>query len=419
MNSYSEKITPILNKIILVSLFTFAAFSMFSISIAQIAAGVGGLAWLFRTHLTESWSEQRWPLGISFGLYVLACLIAVADAYDVGYSYPALKKLFEILIFFWVINCVQRKRLRNSLIILLIISATVAGLYGLYQAWQNGIHLGARVEGTMSTYMTFAGLLMIAGMLSFGRMIFRRPHEMWLWPSVAIIAVCLLFTLTRQAWFGFLTGLTFLLFTWEKKLFLIFSVSIMIVVLMFSQQVTNGIQNLVSGEPDPNNGFMWNLKYRFQDMLSGNDSTFSMRKALWLGGWEIFKDHPLTGCGFSCVDLVHSQYPDPTGLIARLRGMHNNFVQLAVDTGILGLSAWMGIWFCFFSLLYKRVTALKGDSHERGVILGSMAAALAFLAGGFFESNFYDSEVVMLLYLVMALPFAGSTNDKIESVEKA
>ena len=99
MNSYSEKITPILNKIILVSLFTFAAFSMFSISIAQIAAGVGGLAWLFRTHLTESWSEQRWPLGISFGLYVLACLIAVADAYDVGYSYPALKKLFEILIF--------------------------------------------------------------------------------------------------------------------------------------------------------------------------------------------------------------------------------------------------------------------------------------------------------------------------------
>ena len=99
--------------------------------------------------------------------------------------------------------------------------------------------------------------------------------------------------------------------------------------------------------------------------------------------------------------------------------MHNNFIQLAMDTGILGLSSWLGIWFCFFSLLYKRVTALKGDSHERGVILGSMAAALAFLAGGFFESNFYDSEVVMLLYLVMALPFAGSANDKIEPVEKA
>ena len=151
-------------------------------------------------------------------------------------------------------------------------------------------------------------------------------------------------------------------------------------------------------------------------MFSGNDSTFLMRKALWLGGWEIFKDHPLTGCGFSCVDLINSQYPDPTGLIARLRGMHNNFVQLAVDTGVLGLSAWTGIWFCFFALLYKRITALKGDSCERGVVFGSMAAALAFLAGGLFESNLYDSEVAMVLYFVMALPFAGSKNDKMDSV---
>ena len=28
--------------------------------------------------------------------------------------------------------------------------------------------------------------------------------------------------------------------------------------------------------------------------------------------------------------------------------------------------------------------------------------------GGFLESNFYDSEVVMVLYFIMALPFVGS-----------
>ena len=417
MNQPADKTIAILDKTIIGSLYVFTTFSMFSISITQIFAGVGGLAWLLRTHLTESWHEQRWPLAIPFGLYVLACLIAVADAYDVGYSYPALKKLFEILIFFWVINCVQRKRLRESLIILLIISATVAGLYGFYQAWQDGVNLGARVAGTMSIYMTFAGLLMIVGMLSLGRMIFRRPQEMWLWPSVAIITVCLLFTLTRQAWLGFLIGLSFLLFTWKKKLVLIFSVSIMIVVLVFSHQVTSGIQNLVSGKPDPNNSFMWNLKYRFQDMFSGNDSTFLMRKALWLGGWEIFKDHPLTGCGFSCVDLINSQYPDPTGYIKQIRGMHNNFVQLAVDTGLLGLTSWMGIWFCFFRLLYERSAALKHDPPSCWVLVGSAAAGIAFLTGGCFESNFYDSEVVMVLYFIMALPFCGSQNNEIAYIK--
>ena len=40
--------------------------------------------------------------------------------------------------------------------------------------------------------------------------------------------------------------------------------------------------------------------------------------------------------------------------------------------------------------------------------LHSLSDSLAFLAGGCFETNLYDSEVVMVLYFIMALPFAGS-----------
>jgi O-antigen ligase len=128
-----------------------------------------------------------------------------------------------------------------------------------------------------------------------------------------------------------------------------------------------------------------------------------MRLELWKVGWEIFKDHPLTGCGFRCVDLVHSQYPDPTGYVEKLRGMHNNFIQIAVDTGAFGLSAWLGIWSCFFVSLHRFFKNLSQNSPEKWVIFGSAAAGISFL---FFESSFYDSEVVMLLYFIMALPFA-------------
>ena len=122
---------------------------------------------------------------------------------------------------------------------------------------------------------------------------------------------------------------------------------------------------------------------------------------------EIAKDHPLTGCGFHCVDVMNAQYPDPTGIVNRLRGMHNNFVQLAVDTGVFGLSAWVGIWVCFFGLLYRRAKTVEKDPSSKWIIYGSAAAVLAFLAGGCFESNLYDSEVVMVLYFIMALPFTG------------
>ena len=145
-------------------------------------------------------------------------------------------------------------------------------------------------------------------------------------------------------------------------------------------------------------------------MFRGGDTTFGMRLALWKGGWEVFKDYPLTGCGFRCVDLVNSQYPDPTGYVARYRGMHNNFIQLAVDTGVLGLTAWLGIWFCFFRFLYHKAIALEKKDPEHWVTFGSAAAVLAFLAGGLFESNLYDSEVAMLVYFIMALPFSGTQN---------
>ena len=153
------------------------------------------------------------------------------------------------------------------------------------------------------------------------------------------------------------------------------------------------------------------------------DTTLETRINLWQVGWEIFKDYPLTGCGFRCVDLIYNQYPDPLyekthdlrRSVKYLRGMHNSFMQLAVDTGILGLTAWLGIWVCFFRLLYHRAKAIKKDPQERWAIYGSAAAVLAFLAGGFFESNFYDSEVAMVLYFIMALPFSGTQNNPILS----
>lgn len=402
-----ERVLPALDKLILTALFVFVVFSMFSISVTQIAGGLGGLAWLVRTHFADPAEKQRWPLGIPFALFVLACLVAVANAYHPSHSFGALKKLLEILIFFWVVNCVREDRLRDSLSLLLILAALMAGLLGFYQAWQGGITVLARIEGTMSVYMTFAGLLMMTGMLALARVLFRWPRESWLWVAVVVIVTCLLFTLTRQAWLGFLAGLVFLGFVWNRKYFVIFWAFVFVIVFTSSGSLKSDFQNFLNPK---NETFIEQVKYRIQGMISGNDYSFSSRLALWRGGWEIFKDYPVTGIGFRNFERLYSKYPDPTGFVGRYRGMHSNFIQLAVDTGILGLTAWLGIWVCFFRLLYKRASALKGEPSSQWVVWGSGAVAFAFLAGGFFETNFYDSEVVMVLYFIMALPFAGSQN---------
>jgi putative inorganic carbon (hco3(-)) transporter len=427
MDSNFKEFLPVIDKVIISSLFIFTAFCMFSISITQIAAGIGGIAWCFRTYIMGDLRKQYWPLLIPFFLYSLACIIAVIVAYDTSYAYKELRKLLEILIFFWVVNCVRENHLRNSLSMLLITAAVLASLYGFYQGWRDGVNISNRVEGTMSVYMTFSGVLMMVAMFALGRVLFRKPRELWLWIGIGLFSTCLLLTFTRQAWLGFLIGGLYLLFILKRKLILILMTTLLTVLIIFGGQIrlkiidmTTPLKITVNDKGEKikirtdlivdqfdKNKFIPHLKSRINSTLSGKqDETFLMRVSLWRVGWEVFKDYPFTGCGFKCMDLIHQQYPDPSGTIQRLRGMHNNLMQLAMDTGILGLSAWIGIWVCFFGLLYKRIKYKKNQSEE-WVVYGSCASSIAFLVGGCFESNFYDSEVVMLLYFIMALPFSA------------
>jgi uncharacterized protein (DUF2237 family) len=53
--------------------------------------------------------------------------------------------------------------------------------------------------------------------------------------------------------------------------------------------------------------------------------------------------------------------------------------------------------------LLRRLPA--GREAERDLVVGCLAAVTGFLVAGLAEYNFGDSEVVMVLWALMALPF--------------
>ena len=152
------------------------------------------------------------------------------------------------------------------------------------------------------------------------------------------------------------------------------------------------------------------IKHRIDSLIKFNDPNLQIRLALWKGGWLVFKDHPLTGCGFKCIDAVNQDYPDPTGQVKRLRGLHNNFVQLAVDTGLFGVVSWISIWVVYFMTLYRRLVSMPDNFICRRDTMASAAAVIGFLVAGLFETNFYDAEVSMVLYFIMAIPLTKECN---------
>ncbi|MBT5028913.1 MAG: O-antigen ligase family protein [Nitrospinaceae bacterium] len=380
----SNRAVPILDKLIQISLYAFAAFSLFSISITQISFSLGALAWLIKAHITQTWKEMRGTrVGIAILCFCLACILATLTSIDLENSIKHLKKLLQFVIFFWVANTVRDEEQKDWLIKLLIIAGTIAAFNGFLPAWDTAITNQNRVSGTMSHFMTFAGILMLTGLMASGRFLFHEPKEYWVLGAVGTIGFCLLLTLTRQAWLGFLVGAIFLTFFWNKKYLLALPIAL-IGLLLFAPE---------------------GVKDRLYSLSDTRDWTFQVRIFLWKGAWEIFKDHPITGCGFKCVDTIHSQYPDPSGYIALFRGLHSNVFQLLVDTGALGVLTWLSIWVTYFITLYKKWAQFP-DANTRSLILGSTAAILGFLAGGLFEVNFYDSEVAMLLYFIMGLSLA-------------
>ena len=58
-----------------------------------------------------------------------------------------------------------------------------------------------------------------------------------------------------------------------------------------------------------------------------------------------------------------------------------------------------------YSMALGRRPNSDDDPPDRWVALASLSAVIAFLIGSLFETNFYDSEVVILTYFLMALPF--------------
>ena len=378
-------VIPALDKVIQFSLFTFVAFSMFSISVTQTAFALGALAWLLKVHLTQTWKGLRgtW-VGVAILCFCLACVLSITTSVDPENSIKLIKKLLQFVIFFWVANTVQDEKQRNLLVGLVIVAGVATALNGLSPYWSTGFSASGRLKGTLSKEATFSGVLMLAGLVALGRFLFHKPKEYWVLGSLGIIGLCLLLSLTRQAWLGFFIGTIFIVFFWNKK---------------YLWAIPIALAGLLLFSPDK-------IKSRAFSFKNIKDSSLQGRVSTWKGGWEIFKDYPITGCGYKCVDSIHSQYPDPSGLIARYRGMHSNIFQLLVDTGIVGLGTWLAIWTAYFIEIFKRWRTLAEETSQnniKGILMGSMAAVISFIIGGFFETNIYDSEVAMLLYFLMGI----------------
>jgi len=127
----------------------------------------------------------------------------------------------------------------------------------------------------------------------------------------------------------------------------------------------------------------------------------------------MINDHPILGVGPHMVKDVYMgradgyrpkvPYRDPRTPTKSDAHLHNNFLQVAAERGLPALAAWLAIFSVMLAEIFRQFRARPKDP-------GAVAALLcltAFLAAGFFEFNFGDSEVLMALLTMVSLPDLG------------
>lgn len=211
-----------------------------------------------------------------------------------------------------------------------------------------------------------------------------RPNR-FLWKRIMLflvvvsLVVLLVLTKTRSAWLGFAASLCMLpIFRFIRiKKFVILLLIICILggaIVLFGSLTPHIVA--IAGIAD--------------------------RNVMWANAWKIFKDHPVVGSGlntfFVCYkDVRQDEFAGKRGSYA-----HNCYLQMAAETGILGLAAFlvmviMVLWRGFKSYFILNDGFLK--SCLAGVILG----VVAYLVQSFFDTNLYSLNLAALFWLAVGI----------------
>jgi O-antigen ligase len=165
-------------------------------------------------------------------------------------------------------------------------------------------------------------------------------------------------TFSRGAWLAILAGAGVLLFTGDARLIARVWLGALVAALLF---------DLISG------GLIRDTIER-----SIGDWVIEQRAALMLAGIVMFFAYPLTGVGpGGYAESLEEFGPQIPQLWDYLPTPHNAYVQMAAETGIIGLLVFVAFFAVVLARQVRSVRAAGKEAHLQRTVLWSIGTALA------------------------------------------
>ncbi|MCX5752069.1 MAG: O-antigen ligase family protein [Candidatus Krumholzibacteria bacterium] len=355
--------------------------STFSIALTQTALGLALILWFFLALKRKAPVPRRTTLDVPVLLLIVVSFIAALLSDRRIASLINLKNYALMTVIYVIGSLLTTRRMALRQFAVLLASGAGVAAYGIaIYLLGKGFGTLGRSPGPFSNAMTFGGILLILCSLflavAAGAGVVKRLRCAAI--GAAIVSfVALFFTFTRSSWVGAVISVVIILAFLRRRWLVPFAVALVLFVLLLPAQYRARVESI------------WNLKH----------PSNVHRLQLLKGSMGIIRDHPVIGVGTMDLADVYRRYMPPDA-VQVFGHMHNIFLQIAVQTGFVGLAAFCWLLFAFFRLIVRNLK-LDLPPPERAWVVGSIGALAGFIVNGLFEWNFGDAEVVTLLYIVL------------------
>ena len=384
-------------------LIVFAVFSPFSIAGSQTGFSIALLGWAskFVVKGKPFWVKSYLDRPVLF--YLSAIIIAAFFTQNRIHSLISIKEEWLYLLFFLMVNNIEEEGFAKKLINIIIGISALVAFYAIFQHYTGHDFYHARIldpidgtgkfrsVGNFSMPLTYGFYTMVISFLSFSLAFSEedKTKRIFYFLCAFLCVTGNLFSGTRSTLIAQIFGFAvFFIFspTRDKKQGIPMVLFYFILIFLIDPHVFARAKPLLQG----------------QQVLPGD-----LRPLIWSTSFRIFLDHPFAGIGFGSFNQFYEHYLKiPSQIFGHA---HNDFLNVAVDAGIIGLIPFVWLWITILRNLKRKYDQTE-DKYTKSMLKAGLVVTSAYLVAAQFQCYYFDAVNFMILFFVLA---QAEVSDKI------
>lgn len=302
-------------------------------------------------------------------------------------------------------------RYRNLALIVFQIAAAASALLSL-AVFAGLLEVGGAYPGNPSptmAHLDYALVLALAALLILTRLLYEpmaRSRRL-LWSGLFLLAASgLAINIGRSGHLAFIGGLLILVVSWAHgRPWRVIAgvVAAVITTLLLISTLTSGVRTRVVESHDELRSTLIDQRY---------DSNLGGRVAATMVSWEIFCQHPVLGTGVggnmpAFRQILDTDLVELKPAVYWYRHLHNQYLQIATELGLVGLGALAWI---FWALL-------RGPYSVRKIYTDAVVLAAVYLLGFLGEPYLHKQVTLVMFALFAGLISAEQLDDQRKGLE--